>query len=169
MAGDHENMSVLYEQCALKLKDSGTRDVYDSGAVRDGQEGKGRMDLLPVRALIEVSKVFEAGAKKYAARNWEKGLPLSRYMDSGLRHAFRWLKGDRDEPHLAMAIWNLLCLLDTQMRIADGLVDPALNDIPMNPIALGDKKYDGQESVLRTASGPCSAQDIGTPASDSVR
>ena len=90
-----------------QIKDSGTRSNFNTGAVRDGQEGKGRMDLLPVRALIEVAKIFEAGAKKYAARNWEKGIPLSRYMDSGLRHAMKFLGGDRDEPHLAMACWNL--------------------------------------------------------------
>ena len=119
-----------------QIEDSGTRSNFDTGAVRDGQEGKGRMDLLPVRALIEVAKIFEAGAKKYAARNWEKGIPLSRYMDSGLRHAMKWLRGDRDEPHLAMAIWNLMCLQDTQLRIAEGLLPRELNDLPCNPIEL---------------------------------
>ena len=119
-----------------QIKDSGTRSNFTTGAVRDGQAGKGRMDLLPVRALIEVAKVFEAGAKKYAARNWEKGIPLSRYMDSGLRHAMKWLRGDRDEPHLAMACWNFLCLQDTQLRIAEGLLPMELNDLPCNPIDL---------------------------------
>jgi len=119
-----------------QIKDSGTRSNFTTGAVRDGQDGKGRMDLLPVRALIEVAKIFEAGAKKYAARNWEKGIPLSRYMDSGLRHAMKWLRGDRDEPHLAMACWNFLCLQDTQLRIAEGLLPMELNDLPCNPIEL---------------------------------
>lgn len=120
----------------MVIKDSGTRTDFGTGAVRDGQEGKGRMDLLPVRALIEVAKVFEAGAKKYQARNWEHGIMLSRYMDSGLRHAVKWLRGDRDEPHLAMAIWNLMCLQDTQQRIAEGLLPMSLNDLPCNPIEL---------------------------------
>ena len=119
-----------------QIKDSGTRSNFTTGAVRDGQDGKGRMDLLPVRALIEVAKIFEAGAKKYAARNWEKGIPLSRYMDSGLRHAMKWLRGDRDEPHLAMACWNFLCLQDTQLRIAEGLLPMELNDLPCNLIEL---------------------------------
>jgi hypothetical protein len=121
------------------IKDSGTRSHFDTGAVRDGQEGKGRMDLLPVRALIEVAKVFEAGARKYNARNWEKGIPLSRYMDSGLRHSLKWLRGDRDEPHLAMAIWNFMCLQDTQQRIAEGWLPMELNDLPCNPIELTPK------------------------------
>lgn len=114
------------------IKDSGMRTEFNTGAMRDGQEGKGRMDLLPVRALFEVAKIFEAGAKKFEARNWEKGVPLSRFMDSGLRHAMKWLSGKRDEPHLAQACWNFLCLLDTDRRIAEGVLGKELNDIPNN-------------------------------------
>jgi hypothetical protein len=117
-----------------KIKDSGTRSEFKTGAVRDGQTGKGRMDLMPVRALLAVSKIMEDGAVKYDARNWEKGIPLSRYIDSGLRHQMKWLRGDRDERHLEMACWNLLCLLDTQERIADGILPHSLNDLPCNEI-----------------------------------
>jgi len=92
------------------------------------------MDLLPVRAIFEVAKIMEAGALKYDARNWEQGIPLSRFMDSGLRHAMKWLRGDRDEPHLAQACWNFLCLLDTQHRIVEGELPVTLNDLPNNPI-----------------------------------
>ena len=112
------------------IKDSGIRTKFITGAVRDAQEGKGRLDLLPVRALIEVAKVMEEGAKKYAARNWEKGIPTHRFMDSGLRHAMKDLRGDRDEPHLAMCCWNFLCCLDTRMRIEEGLLPEELNDLP---------------------------------------
>ena len=31
----------------MEIKDSGERREFDTGAVRDIQEGKGRMDLLP--------------------------------------------------------------------------------------------------------------------------
>ena len=122
----------------MEFKDSGTRSNFGTGAVRDGQQGKGRMDLMPVRALIEVSKIMETGARKYAARNWEAGIPLSRFMDSGLRHALKCLRGDRDEPHLAMACWNFLCLLDTQARIEEGLLPTTLNDLPCNPLTVKD-------------------------------
>ena len=117
------------------IKDSGSRSEFATGAVRDLQAGKGRMDLLPVRALVEVSRIMEEGARKYDARNWEIGIPLSRFMDSGLRHAMKWLKGDRDEPHLAQACWNFLCLLDTQIRIQEGILPTELNDLPCNPIS----------------------------------
>lgn len=120
------------------FKDSGERTNFGTGAVRDAQDGKGRLDLLPVRAIIEVSKVLENGAKKYAARNWEQGIPLSRYMDSGLRHAMKHLRGDKDEAHLAMACWNFLCCLDTQQRIKEGLLPEDLNDLPCNPLEIQD-------------------------------
>ncbi len=121
-----------------EILDSGTRRDFATGAVRDAEVGKGRMDLLPPRALIEVAKVYEAGAKKYTARNWEAGIPLSSFLDSGLRHAFKYLMGMRDEPHLAQACWNFLCLLETQARIEEGLLPNRLNDLPFNPLTTLD-------------------------------
>jgi len=114
----------------MSLSDSGKRREFGTGAVRDVSTGKGRMDLLQMRALIEISKVLEAGASKYAARNWEQGIKLSSYIDSGLRHLARFLKGDSDEPHLAQACWNLLCCLDTGVRISEGILPKELNDLP---------------------------------------
>ena len=66
----------------------------------------------------------------------ERGIPLHRFVDSGLRHAMKHLRGDKDEPHLAMACWNFLCCLDTQMRIEEGLLPAELNDLPYNPLSL---------------------------------
>ena len=44
------------------IKDSGERTKFPSGALRDMHTGKGRMDLLPWLAIMEVSKHCEAGA-----------------------------------------------------------------------------------------------------------
>ena len=112
------------------MKDSGKRQEFSTGAVRDTQDGKGRYDLLPTRALREVAKHFEAGADKYSARNWEKGIPLSRYLDSALRHTFALLEGQADENHAAAAAWNLLCFMDTRARIEAGILPKELADLP---------------------------------------
>ena len=117
----------------MNFKDSGSRTEFDTGARRDCQEGKGRMDLLPFRAIMAVSKIYETGCIKYGDRNWEKGIPLSRYMDSGMRHLSKWMIGRDDEPHLDMAIWNLLGARDTIDRIKEGLLPESLNDLPCNP------------------------------------
>ena len=144
------------------IKDSGERRQFDTGAVRDIQEGKGRCDLLPLDVLaecysivspetsistvfanlyrytqdgdiehlinvldvrepydcwacmlLEVSKHFEEGAKKYGEGNWQKGIPTHCYMDSAVRHYLKWLRGDDDEPHDRAFCWNILCCIWT--------------------------------------------------------
>ena len=54
------------------IKDSGERTEFSSGAVRDMHAGKGRMDLLPLTAIIELSKHCEEGAMKYGEHNVDK-------------------------------------------------------------------------------------------------
>ena len=54
------------------IKDSGDRTEFESGAVRDMHEGKGRFDLLPMCVLMRLAKHYENGSKKYGDRNWEK-------------------------------------------------------------------------------------------------
>lgn len=149
------------------ILDSGTRREFESGAVRDVAEGKGRCDLLPLdiigqlmgdevleliglyirdgeplhlwraielfyppvyrcryNMLLEVAKHYEEGAKKYAERNWEKGISLHCYIDSGVRHYLKWLRGDNDEPHDRAFVWNMLGAIWTQKNL------PNLIDLP---------------------------------------
>lgn len=94
------------------IKDSGERTQFESGAVRDMHEGKGRMDLLPWAAIMEVSKHCEAGAKKYGEHNVDRGIPTSSLCDSGMRHLAKYLDGWTDENHLVAAAWNLLWALE---------------------------------------------------------
>jgi len=139
-----------------RILDSGARREFESGAVRDIQEGKGRCDLLPLsvvgyllddpilcsismfcengdatnlydavrvfscehfnslpNAMLEVSKHFEEGAKKYGENNWQKGLPESCYIDSAVRHYLKLLRKDEDEPHDRAFLWNILCCIWT--------------------------------------------------------
>lgn len=152
------------------LKDSGSRRRFKTGAQRDIADGKGRFDLLPARALRRLAIHFERGAAKYAARNWEKGQPLSVYADSGLRHAFSYLQGMRDEDHLIAAAWNLLCLADTEERIKDGLLPAELDDLPKpnescicrRPVQGAQQLGDGTKhqtrgiSITRRLAGWCS-------------
>lgn len=112
------------------VKDSGVRESFPTGSVRDTRAGKGRYDLLPTRALRRVARHFEAGATKYGDRNWEGGMPICRYMDSGLRHAFNYLEGQRDEDHLAAAAWNILAALETEERVKAGILPASLDDAP---------------------------------------
>jgi len=159
----------------MALQDSGERRKFDSGAVRDISEGKGRCDLLPLNviadmmndeilcrinqyvcsgnktslvcaikafseahygslstAMLEVSKHYEDGCTKYGERNWERGIPLHCYIDSGVRHYLKFIRGDEDEPHDRAFLWILLGALWTQDN------KPELIDLPF-----GERNSDG--------------------------
>lgn len=77
-------------------------------------------------AILEVSKQYEDGCKKYGERNWEKGIPLHCYIDSGVRHYLKYLRGDKDEPHDRAFIWNMLGAIWTHQN------KPELIDLPFS-------------------------------------
>lgn len=82
-----------------------------AGAFRDSAEGKGRYDLVSPFALHRLVIVYEKGAKRRGARNWEKGFEFSRAISSTLRHIVQFMMGMKDEDHLAHAAWNLFSLM----------------------------------------------------------
>ena len=102
------------------IKDSGERTKFPSGALRDMHTGKGRMDLLPWLAIMEVSKHCEAGALKYGEHNVDKGIPTHSLLDSAIRHAAKYLAGYVDEPHLVAAAWNLLWAIEMRGHSVEG-------------------------------------------------
>ena len=63
--------------------------------------------------MLEVSKLYEAGAEKYGANNWQLGMPVNRYLDSATRHYNKTIRGDIDEAHYRSFIWNVLCAMWT--------------------------------------------------------
>lgn len=90
--------------------------------------GKGRYDLIPRKAKKAVALVYEAGARKYSDNNWRRGIPFSSLLDSAQRHIDQWAEGERDEIHLAHAIFNLMCLLEFE---AEGRTE--LDDVHYPP------------------------------------
>ncbi len=122
------------------LKDSGERRDSGTGAVRDRATGKGRFDLLPLYGILSAAMQMERGAAKYSERNWEKGMPLSWFLDSANRHLLKLMAGFDDEPHLDALIWNVLCLREGQERIKRGLWPAEMDDLP--------KTYAGQPYPL---------------------
>jgi hypothetical protein len=99
-----------------EIKDSGTRREFETGAVRDMAEGKGDMYSMPPAAILRLSKHYELGAKKYKRLNYMKGIPISSFMDSALRHLYKYLDGQTDEDHLAAAAFNVLGAMQMEER-----------------------------------------------------
>ena len=151
------NVQELDTGKVTTIKDSGERRQFETGAVRDIQDGKGRCDLMPLMVvanlmhpdcdkvledialfmetndtnylyeaiiifskmeyktvpnmLLEVSRHFEEGAKKYGENNWQKGIPIKCYIDSAVRHYLKYRRLDSDEPHDRAFLWNLMCCI----------------------------------------------------------
>lgn len=126
----------MAEQYQTKTSGKGT-DQYQTGAQRDSAADKGRYDLIPPEATKRVAGLYERGAIKYEPRNWEKGIPADRCLDSALRHAQqaldnynRRLRGEAvtdPEDHLAAVAFNVNCLMAYEER---GMIDRFIGKQP---------------------------------------
>lgn len=113
------------------VKDSGTHEEFPTGSKRDTREGKGRYDLITPIGLKRLAVHYENGAKKYGDHNWEKGQPVSRYLDSAARHLYQYLAGQREEDHLAAVAWNAFAAIHTIEMVRRGTLSAELDDVPM--------------------------------------
>lgn len=118
---------------------------YTTGAVRD-TGGKGRCDLLPHSALLRVARHMENSLEIHEERNWERGLPMHCFLDSAMRHVFKYMDGQTDEDHLAAAATNLLMALWTEAHL------PAMQDIPTRPGYVSEATE--RPSEASSAAGP---------------
>ena len=112
------------------VKDSGKRQSFNTGSVRDTNDGKPRFDLISLIALYRLAMHYANGAKKYGDRNWEKGQPLSRYIESAERHLFKEKMGFTDEDHASALIWNIMAYIHTKTLIQTGDLPSELDNMP---------------------------------------
>ena len=138
------------------LKDSGARESFATGAERDTAAGKPLLELLPSWALLAWSWIMEAGARKYAARNWEQGMPMSRYLASAHRHLELYRMGFRDEPHLWQALWNIGGAIHTSILVHIGVYPADFYDLPNHvglerPPVLGEFERVRVDAVMKSS------------------
>lgn len=81
-------------------------------------------------ALKRLAVVLEKGAKKYEARNWERGWPFGRTLQAILRHLHQYQEGMQDEDHLGHAMFGIMALVHMDEMIQRGRMPPELNDLP---------------------------------------
>jgi len=113
------------------LPDTGSRTEFETGAVRDGKTGKGLMSEIPPCALRRLGVHFQSGAKHYGLGNWRKGIPMTSYYDSIMRHLLQIGEGSIEDPdpHAALC-WNIICMMWTQEQITAGRLPKELDDLP---------------------------------------
>ena len=111
----------------FETKDSGVRSTYDSGMVRDTNNGKARFDLIHPQGvpykeqiLTRFAELMSRGAVKYNARNWEKASgqeEMDRFKESALRHCEQWYCGETDEDHAVAVFFNIMAYEATKYKI----------------------------------------------------
>lgn len=83
------------------------------------KENKDKAGSSLAKLFLEVSKHYEEGAEKYGERNWEKGLPIQSYLNSGIRHFLKHIANWQDERHDRAFTFNMLGIMfeiDRQRR-----------------------------------------------------
>lgn len=86
--------------------------------------GKVQYRLVPPKALEQVARVLTFGATKYSPYTW-KNVEPERYLDAAYRHLEsvrqgKFLDEESGLPHLAMAITNIMFLLEREFNDALG-------------------------------------------------
>ena len=123
---------------------------------------KPKMNLLPPKAIVEISKVLTFGAAKYDAENWRKLDDLqNRYTAGALRHIFAHMDGEELDPetnlsHLAHAMCCLLFKLEIELENAKieeekpretELTEHTARDQSFESDILSDKSYNEAGSM----------------------
>ncbi len=102
-------------------------------------DGKPRFDLIPPEVMFGMAELYRLGAKKYADRNWEKGLLFMRTFAAMQRHAWAWAMGqdyapDDGQHHMLSVAWCAFVIFTFFIRGQD---EP-LDDRPVTPALPAD-------------------------------
>jgi len=117
-------------QTDMRMHDSGERREFSTGAVRDAAAQKSRVELISPFALVRLGHWLRLGAEKYDDRNWEKGIPISSFVASGLRHLLAIMERKTDEDHEAAVMFNAMGIIHTREMIRRGRLPAELDDLP---------------------------------------
>ena len=117
-----------------EIEQTEKKEISSTGCVRGDRGGKGRFDLITPFGLRRVAQHYEGGAKIHDARNWEKGQPIMRFIDSSERHLqdlkAAILLGEQTEDNAAAIVWNMLGYMHTEEMLKIGRLPQELDDRP---------------------------------------
>lgn len=100
----------------FEVKDSGKRQEFSGGMVRDTQEGKTDWWRVSVGPMLERWAIhLTKGNVKYpdvspGVPNWTLAEGIEeheRFRQSAFRHFMQWYNGERDEDHAAAVFFNI--------------------------------------------------------------
>lgn len=111
------------EDCRKAFRDEAMAMQRSSEPAARYDADKPRIDLIDPGFLLRLGDHYGVGARKYAERNWQKGMSFSRCYASAQRHMLAFWSGEDDDPetgspHVIAAAWNMAAL-DYYMADAD--------------------------------------------------
>lgn len=107
--------------------DSGEREQFASGMVRDVTKGKTQWHRVADGPMLQRwAEHITAGAKKYpdidGVPNWMKAqseAEYKRFREGAFRHFMQFMNGDNDEDHAAAVFFNINGMCYVQERMAE--------------------------------------------------
>ena len=94
-----------------EIKDSGEREEFASGMVRDVETDKTDYTYVTKGPMLRRwARHLMKGALKYERDNWMQAQDITerqRFERSAFRHMLQWLDGETDEDHAAAIMFNV--------------------------------------------------------------
>lgn len=136
----------------FEVKDSGKREQFSGGMVRDVEDNKTDYTFILDGPMFDRwAEHMTKGAKKYGDRNWMKANgeeELARFRRSALRHMRQWMRGDKDEDHASAVFFNINAYewLKEKMRCGAKIVKSNLsNALSSAPVVAQDSWPNGND------------------------
>lgn len=104
-----------------------------------------RFDLIDAKAMFEMAKVLDHGAKKYGANNW-RNIDLDDHLNHLLMHTFAYLAGDRTDDHLSHILCRATFALGVSLQNEDVAKDPYA-DVAYSVLDQEPEKFYTQDQV----------------------
>jgi len=105
--------------------------TFDSGAIRDSQDGKeSYAETISWVSLKRYAEYMTAKKIKYGSGNFKKGIPISSYEESLMRHISKYFinkyeNGDleKSEDHLSAIVFNAFGIMFEEEKIKKNNID----------------------------------------------
>jgi hypothetical protein len=118
-------------------------NAAETGAIREGL-GIPYTRHVPLEAIAAAAASLEYGAKKYADRNWEKGLPWQQMIDSLKRHIEDFERGsDYDNGEDGSDLHQVCMIMASAMMLSASVIRGIGTDDRLP--AVDEKAYTAKE------------------------
>ncbi len=139
----------------------GDVEVLGNGCVRQKSTGRGAYELMSPFVAEADAKLFEWGSvNRGGDRNWEKGCPFSRCVQSMYRHLIKFTMREADEDHddnlAAIRFWAG-AMIHYQEMIRRGILPGSLDDMPHYDVDCPDEAVSDVRGAINNDAISCLA------------